>query len=379
MKHLIAFAALLSMSLGASVAHAKCDSLTNSVDMLAGDQLVARYKKVIACDTKVANQVFPKFMVAAGDADTLVALSMAAVEADIWNPVWEMVGKLSSYEARDEVAERLGMACEYNPKIVGFLQGAYFGLRDIEFSQWDDALVACKTEDFDKWLHEQVRNPPPKLYDDKWNALADALVRRLGVDALPILADGAKVAASNGGPFESILMMMETAVAPDLGEDMNPEHKAKLEESLVDMAQALPPEQARAIADRLANAGSDNKAAELLPTVYPGRDSGGYYYYGGVSVESGECDGEKIAVLHHAIVADPGIRWVITNAVEGSLRSVKPRLTKCTVDAPWLVLVSPEPFESKGDIDGWLEDIVNTWTEKGYQVKTRGEKEIQLP
>jgi hypothetical protein len=379
MKHLTALAALLSLSLGASVAQAKCDSLTNSVDMLAGDQLVARYKKVIACDTKVANQVFPKFMVAAGDADTLVALSMAAVEADIWNPVWEMVGKLSSYEARDEVAERLGMACEYNPKIVGFLQGAYFGLRDIEFSQWDDALVACKTEDFDKWLYDQVRNPPPKLYDEKWNALADATVRRLGADALPILADSAKVAAGNGGPFESILMMMETAVAPDLGEEMNPEHKAKLEEALVDMAQALPPEQARAIADRLANAGSDSKAAELLPTVYPGRDSGGYYYYGGVAVESGECEGEKIAVLHYAVVADPGSRWIITSAVEGSLRSVKPKLAKCTVDAPWPVLVSPEPLEAKGDIDDWLDTIVTTWTEKGYQVKTKSEKETVLP
>lgn len=379
MKLLVPVAALLALTFGANTADAKCESLTNSVDMLGGDQLVARYKKVIACDNKVANQVFPKFMVAAGDADTLVALSMAAVEADIWNPVWEMIGKLSSYEARDEVAERLGMACQYNPKIVGFLQGAYFGLRDIEFSQWDDALVACQTEDFDKWLYEQVRNPPPKLYDEKWNALADATLRRLGVDAIPILADSAKVAATNGGPFESILMMMETAVAPDLGEEMNPEHKAKLEESLVAMAQGLPPDQARSIADRLANAGSDNKAAELLPTVYPGRDSGGYYYYGGVSVESGDCEGEKVSVLHYAPVAEPGIRWIITSAVEVPLRSVKPRLTKCTVDAPWPVLVSPEPFENKGDIDEWLDTIVTTWTEKGYQVKTRSEKEIRLP
>ncbi len=380
MKQLCAIPALFAaFMVCAGTANAKCESLTRSVDLVGGDQLVAQYKKVIACDTKVANQVFPKFMMAAGDADTLVALSMSAIDADIWNPVWEMIGKLSSYDARDEVAERLGMACQHNPKVVGFLQGAYFGLRDIEFSQWDDALVACRTEGFDSWLHDQVKNPPPKLYDEKWNALSDALVRRLGVDALPILADGAKVAAGNGGPFESILMKMEMAVAPDLGEEMNPEYQAKLEESLVSMAQDFPPEQARAIADRLANAGSDSKAAELLPTVYPGRDSGGYYLYGGVSIESGECEDEKIAVLHYGIVADPGIRWIITSAVEGPLRSVKPRLTKCTVDVPWTVLVSPEPFEDKGDIDPWLETIITTWTEKGYQVKTRGEKEIRLP
>ncbi len=379
MKVFPAIVTLGALLLGAGTAEAKCESLLRGVDSAGGDQLVSKYKQVISCDDKVANQVFPQFMRAAGDADTLVALSMAAIEADIWNPVWEMIGKLSSYDARDEVAERLGMACEFNPKIVGFLQGAYFGLRDIEFTQWDDALVSCDTEDFNTWLFRQVENPPPKLYDEKWSALADATVRRLGVDSLPILAASATAAAGNGGPFESILMKMELAVAPDLGEEMNPEYQARLEEALVGMAQSLDPDKARGVADRLANAGSEARAAELLPTIYPERESGGYYWYGGVSVESGECESEKTAVLHYALVGEPGSRWLISSAVEGPLRSVKPRLSKCTVDVPWTVLVSPEPLEDKGDIDRWLEDIINIWIEKGYQVKTRGEKEIRLP
>jgi hypothetical protein len=316
----------------------------------------------------------------AGDADTLLALSMVAIDADIWNAVWEMVGKLSSYEARDEVAERIGMACEYNPKVVGFLEGAYFGLRDIDFVQWDDALVACQAPDFSAWLQQQVENPPPKLYDDKWNALADALVRRLGPDSLVVLATSAVAAAGNGGPFESVLMKMEAAVAPDLGETMNPADQARLEEALVGMAQQLGAEKARAIADRLANAGSDAKAAELLPTVYPGRAQGGVYWYGSAAVEAGDCEGDgKTAILHTALIGDPGARWIISGAVEGPLRSVKPKLTKCTVDAPWPVLTSPEPFEDRGDLDSWVSGIVNDWTAKGYAVKTKAEKEIRLP
>lgn len=380
MKSIAGPAALLALVAGPTAAYAKCEALTRGAETLSGDQLVAQYKKVVECDTKVANQVFPQFMRGAGDADTLLALSMVAIEADIWNAVWEMVGKLSSYEARDEVAERLGMACEYNPKVVGFLQGAYFGLRDIDFVQWDDALVACQAPDFAAWLNQQVENPPPKLYDDKWNALADALVQRLGPDALPILAQSAVAAAGNGGPFESILMKMETAVAPELGETMNPADQARLEEALVAMARQLGAEKARAIADRLANAGSDARAAELLPTVYPGRAQGGLFWYGGVSVESGECEGGvKTAVLHTSMVADPGARWIIATAVEGPLRSVKPKLDKCTVDVPWPVLTSPEPFADKGEMDGWVAAIVADWTANGYSVKTKGEKEIRLP
>jgi hypothetical protein len=380
MKQLLASAVVFALTLGAPAAHAKCESVTKGAETLAGDQLVSQYKKVVACDPKVANQVFPTFMRGAGDADTLLALAMVAIDADIWNAVWEMVGKLSSYEARDEVAERIGMACEYNPKVVGFLEGAYFGLRDIDFTQWDDALVACQASGFAAWLQQQVENPPPKLYDDKWNALADALVRRLGPDALTVLATSAVVAAGNGGPFESILMKMETAVAPELGEAMNPADQARLEEALVGMAQQLGAEKARAIADRLANAGSDSKAAELLPTVYPGRAQGGVYWYGAITVEAGDCEGDgKTAIMHTALVGDPGARWIITTAVEGPLRSVKPKLSKCTVDAPWPVLTSPEPFSDKGEMDPWVAGLVNEWTAKGYAVKLKAEKEIRLP
>lgn len=371
---------LLSVGLLAvsSPAQAKCENLLVGLDGMDGDQLVAQYKKVITCDTKVANQVFSQFMVAAQDAETLVALSLVAIDADIWNPVWSMINKLTSYEARDVVSSRVGLNCVNHPKVVGFLQGAYYGLRDIEFSQWDDALVSCESKEMTDWLVQQVEDPPAKLYDEKWSALADALVQRDQAAALPHLTKGALLAAKKGGPFEAILMKMEAAVAPDLGETMSPEDRTALEQSLVGLARQLPPDLARSIADRLANSGSDAKAAELLPIVYPDRKKGGSYLYGGVAIEAGDCGGEKQAVIHYAQIQEPGKRWIVMPAVEEPLRAFKPRLSKCTAETPWPVLVSPEPVPSSSAISTWLQSIVKEWEQKGYTVKTKEEKAISL-
>ena len=359
-------------------AEAKCESLLGGLDSMNGDQLVAQYKKVVSCDTKVANQVFSQFMLASQDAESLVALSLVAIDTDIWNPVWGMINKLTSYEARDVVSSRVGMSCVNHPKVVGFLQGAYYGLRDIEFSQWDDALVSCESKDLQDWLIQQVEDPPAKLYDEKWSALADAMVQRDHAAALTHLAKGALVAAKKGGPFEAILMKMEAAVAPDLGDNMSPEDRASLEESLVGLARQLPPDMARSIADRLANSGSDARAADLLPNVYPDQKKGGVYTYGAATVEAGECGGQKQAVIHFAEVEEPGKRWIILPAVEESFRAMKPRLSKCESVRPWPVLVSPEPSTNPAAIATWVQSIVKDWEQQGYAVKTREEKAINL-
>jgi len=360
-------------------AEAKCETLLTGLSGMEGDALVSQYKKVVACDSKVANQAFSQFMVAAQDAEALVSLSLVAIDADIWNPVWGMINKLTSYEARDVVSQRVGLNCVNHPKVVGFLQGAYFGLRDIEFAQWDDALVSCQSQEMTDWLIQQVEAPPAKLYDEKWSALADALVRRDHADALPHLAKGALVAAKKGGPFESILMKMEASVAPDLGDTMSPEDRAELEGALVGLARQLSADMARSIADRLANSGSDGKAAELLSVVYPDKKKGGFYLYGGASVEAGECNGQKQAVVHFAQVQEPGKRWIIMPAVEAPIRAVKPKLTKCETAQPWPVLVSPEPLPNGAAVSTWVQDIAKEWQAKGYEVKTKEEKAISLP
>lgn len=376
----VARVALVAMGLLAAAgrAEAKCENLLTGLDGMAGDVLVAQYKKVVSCDSKVANQVFPQFMRSSDEAETLVALSLVAIDADIWNPVWDMISRITSYEARDVVAERVGMSCSTHPNVVGFLEGAYFGLRDIEFSQWDDGLVACDAKEFEDWLVRQVEDPPPKLYDEKWSMLADVLVRRQHAAALGPLAKGASVAAKNGGPFEAILMKMEAAVTPDLGGTMSDEDRNALEKALVGMASSLPPEQARAVADRLANSGSDARAAELLPVVYPTVKKG-RYIYGGAAIEAGKCDGQNQAVIHYAQVDEPGKRWIVLPAVEAPLRAAKPKLGKCEVEQPWPVLISPEPLAGGSQVGAWVETLVQEWEKKGFEVKTKEEKTISLP
>ena len=114
-------------------------------------------------------------------------------------------------------------------------EGCYFGLRDLEFQQWDDALVACQDAGWGDWLTQQAQTPPSSMFDDKYNALLSVVGTRLKADALPVFTKAAIKAADNG-PFDAILMQMESAVQPGIGEPIKPEDKARLESSLVEIA-----------------------------------------------------------------------------------------------------------------------------------------------
>ena len=154
---------------------------------------------------------------------------MAAIETEVWTPVWRVLSHDAlDYDVRDQVATVIGEKCTENPKIVAFLKGAYFGLRDLEFQQWDDALVACQDSDWGDWLAQQAQTPPSSMFDDKYNALLSVVGTRLKADALPIFTKAAIKAADNG-PFDAILMQMESAVQPGIGEPIKPEDKARLE------------------------------------------------------------------------------------------------------------------------------------------------------
>ena len=370
----------LGLLLGSGPAYAaKCDSLAAQADRLSGEALASGYAKLAACDKQLAEDSYVRFMKKATDADTLVALSNAAISADIWNPVWQQLGKISDYDARDAVAQELGASCLDSDKKVSFLQGAYFGLRDIDFSKWNDAFVACESEALLEWTEKQVGAPPPRVFDDKFNALMAIYVQKKGPEALPVLADAAAKAADNG-PFDAILIKMDEAVAPSLGQDIDPANQAKLEEALVKVARGVGPDKARAVADRLANAGSQSAAAKLLPAVYPDRvQAGGGFLYGGVSVEAGECKGEKTAVLHVAEIKEPGRRWLIAEEANAPMRAFKPKLKKCDASGDdWPVSFTPEPVLDGKAIGQWVDGLEQTWTEKGYEVKVQNEKAIDL-
>lgn len=370
----------LIAALALSTAHAaSCDALLAKAGGLQASAVPGAYAELAKCDKKVAEANFNKYLEKATDSDAAVGLFLAAIDAEVWNPVWGALSKITSYEARDEVAQAIGAACTDKPKVVSFLQGAYFGLRDIEFQQWDDAYAACTDPGLVAWMDKQVQTPPNKMFDEKFNALMDVFVKARRVEALPALTAGAVKAAKDGGPFDPILMKMGEAVAPELGGQTSPEDQKKLEDALVSVAKQVPADKARSVANQLANSGADAAAAQLLPTLFPDRvQGGGGFLYGAVAVEAGECDGKKQAVLHYATVSEPGKRWAIQAPIEGALRGAKPKLAKCDIATPWTVITTPEPVKSAGDVEKWVETVQADWEKKGYAVKTQKEKPVAL-
>ena len=379
---MIVYRALLIAGVSAALARsasANCQWMVDQAASLEGKALVDHFNKLVACDAELAKRGFGEFMKKATDVDTLVPLSMAAIDAEIWNPVWEMIGKISDYEARDQVAATIGAACNDEAKIVGFLKGGYFALRDIEFQQWDDALTSCESDIFKAWMVEQVEAPPASVYDEKYVTLGRAYVKREGAGALPSLTKAA-VAGADAGPFEAILTLMEESVSPPFGADINPEDQAALDKAYLDVAAEVSSDKARSIADKLANAGQTAKAASLLGSVYPDRVQGGGFYYGGVSVEAGDCGKEKEAYVHAAVLVDDGSRYLteIQPKAEAPLRAFKGKLKKCDVTSPWPIRITTEPLKSKGDLAAFAQEIVAEWEGQGSEVKLKEEGDLKL-
>ena len=371
---------LLAATLGPSTAEASCQYLVRRANASSSSTLARNFTSLAKCSQHEAEASFNGLLPRAKSVDTLVDLSMAAIETEVWTPVWRVLSHDAlDYDVRDQVATVIGEKCTENPKIVAFLKGAYFGLRDLEFQQWDDALVACQDSDWGDWLAQQAQTPPSSMFDDKYNALLSVVGTRLKADALPIFTKAAIKAADNG-PFDAILMQMESAVQPGIGEPIKPEDKARLESSLVEIASNVNRDKARSVADRLANAGAEAAAASLLPSVYPDRvDEDGGFLYGAASIERATCKGEKTAVLHVARVEEPGSRWIILNDVRAPLRALKPRLGKCDAEgSEWGVSTTPEPVASSKDVDAWVDQLEKQWTDKGYDVSVKKEKTITL-
>lgn len=371
---------VLGLALSSSPALAgNCDGYVRAAESAEGAALVSTFEKLVACDKDLASNAYKDaFLRRASDLDTLHALSMVAINADVWTPVWKQLEYVKDYSLRNEVTVRVGGECGSNPKITKFLESSYLALRDIEFERWKKAFVACDDEGLGNWMKSQVEKPPEKQFDEKFNALVGIYTEKARVEALPSLTKGA-IAAAEKGPFDTMLMQMDAAVTPALGGEMPAADKTALESSLVEVATNVNTDKARTVADRLANAGAEEAAARLLPRLYPDRvQPGSRFLYGAASIEAGDCSGEKSAVIHVASVTDPGKRWNVLGDVEAPMRAVKPKLKKCKSDGEWSVATTPEPLENAKAMEDWIAEIEKNWEGKGYSVKVAKEKGIDL-
>lgn len=350
-----------------------CEALVDKHVSMAGSALLDGFAAVVQCDKAVAEASYTEFMKASGDVETLVGLSMVAVNNEMFTPVWHMLDKVP-YANRDDVAAGVGAECVDSDALLPFLQGAFYGLKGVQFDQWEEALVTCPKSEVADWLEGVVKAPPSKSYDDKYDTMTSAYIKRLKVDALPVLQGAAITAAGQGGPFNALVDAMNTAIRPADFSDPSADDSEALHNALIAVAKEVSPEQAALVADKLYTAGAEQAAASLLPLVYPDRvQSDGRLLYGVASVEM--CDDE--AIIHWASVTEPSKRWSIVSDVEGPARAFKAKL-KCTADGDWPVVTTGEPTASNADVQAWADSLVAQWEGKASSVKLKGEKAFAL-
>jgi hypothetical protein len=362
---------------------APCDAQVARIDSLPPADVARAATSLAACDTTLVDANFLRLVKRATDEDALVALFLAAIDAEATGAVGPALAKLPSrvttedgteYDLRDAVSMRIGEACADHPRVAPYLTTTHTALKNVEFQQWDDAWVACTDPALQAYATRAVLATPASSYEERYASLVAMFVKKSGPAALPTLGEAAVKAAKDGGPFDALLEAMSKAGRGEAG-------RAALTGVLVDVARQVDTPRAQRIGFALADSGAEAAAGSLVPTLYKDRaQADGTFVYGLAAVEAGVCGGTKTAVIHGALGTEPGKAWSVVRAAETPLRAAKPRLGKaCTdVTAPWPVFATLEPLRNEGELGGWLETLEQSWVKDGYTVKIQREKPVPL-
>ncbi len=370
-------AAALFASL-ATPAHAgSCDSLARKVDAAKGPALVTAFQALAKCDAELARTGFVGWFKKAETEDVLVPLALAALDAHAYEGLWEMMDALP-FEFRGPVAKAIGEGCATHADVEPFLKASYIRLKDRAFTAWEPALLGCAEPGVQMWIEGLVAEPPASAYDGKYNALLGVFRRTRHAGALATLEQAAIKAGERGGPFNPLLDAIQRAVEPeDMRATTSAEDEAAMVETLVRVAKAVPPESARAVADRLVTAGHEKEAAGLLPAIYPDRVQGdGSLMWAAAALEM--CDGA--GVLHWVAFTRQPTTWSVGDAAEAPLRATKPKL-KCDADGAWPVYSAESPLADQGAAAAWASTLASELgtTHSLAEVKAVHEKKVVIP
>ncbi len=363
-----------ALSAASTASAANCDGYLAKISTAKGSALVDAYQGLVRCDANLGRSEFGKYAMVAGNLETLVPLTLAGVDATAYGSVWETMGKIP-YEYRTDLAHAVGAACEKHPKLVEFFRTSYVGQKGTEFSSWQSALTACGSADMAAWVDSIVLDPPTSNYNDRYNAVLGAVIESRHGAALPLLQKAAITAGTRGGPFNNLLDVIQRSVeVTGYGKQTSPEDRAAMVNALVAVAKAVPPESARAVADRLLNAGDEGMASSLLPAIYPDRvQSGGGMMWAGAAIEA--CDGE--AVIHWVSFTEAPKRLSVLDAVAVPLRAAKAKL-KCPADTAWTIRATDAPVKDRGAAQDWVDTLVAELDAKGTKAKLK-EEAVTIP
>ena len=110
---------ILAALLATGPAHAGCESLVRRAAASSSSTLATNFKALARCSQQEADVAFDSLLPRATNVQTLVDLSMAAIDTDVWNPVWRVLGHDAlDYDVRDRISDEIGSRCASNTKII---------------------------------------------------------------------------------------------------------------------------------------------------------------------------------------------------------------------------------------------------------------------
>jgi len=361
----------LAWLLPAWSAAAACETEVNALHSAEGEHVAPAFAAVAACDPTVAGGQLGGAVKRTGDVDSLVALAHTAIDAGLSTEVHGMLEPIPDYAAREEAARAIGALCTTDPQVLAYVVGLHDSVRDRTFVAWSGALRTCEAPELTAKLESLAAKPPATAFDDKYATVVDLYAAKKGADAIPVL-EHAAIASAKGGPFPVVIDALVKAATPQ-GIGTRPEGAAReaLIGALTRIAPGATPDQVTTLADKLVAMGAEDAAASLLVHIYPDRvQPDGGFVYGVAAVERCEDD----ALVHWAVVREPGTRWAVADDLQTPAESFEPRL-KCKEPTPYTVVTTPGPVASTGDVSAWAASQAAT----GGGAKLREEAPVILP